>query len=234
MAVIVPQDDCIGSVPQTTLCCLNISYCAGLLFWYMCHMNYTISEDIRGLIFDFDGTIVDSMPIHMLSWKEAFEHYNATFSESFFYRHAGVSLPGVVMNYNREYGTTLDPEGVIAQKDLAHKKYLSRTRVIPEVFNVIEKYFHKIPMAVATGNSRNLTEPLLRQLDLMKFFKGVVYGDDVIHSKPHPECFLTAASIMGVAPSHCEVFEDGDAGLEGARRAGMKATDVRSWILRGD
>ena len=193
-------------------------------------MTYRISANIRGLIFDFDGTIVDSMPIHYLSWREAFATCHADFSEDFFYRHAGVSLVKVVEHYNAEHGTFLSPEAVVRLKDDAHAKYLPQTTLIPPVMQIIEAYHGKLPMAVATGNSKNLTAPLLERLALEKFFDAVVYGDDVHHPKPHPECFLKAASLIDVPASACEVFEDGEAGLEGARRAGMKATDIRPWL----
>ena len=193
-------------------------------------MNYRITENIRGLIFDFDGTIVDSMPVHFLSWKEAFALHGADFTESFCYRHAGVSLEGVVKLYNETFGTNLNPALVVSQKDDAHRKYLFQTPVIPEIFDIIRDNFKKRPMAIATGNTRTLTEPLLAHLGLNPYFKAVIYGGEVTHPKPHPESFLKAAAAMGVEPAFCEVFEDGDAGLEGARRAGMKATDIRPWL----
>ncbi|MBN2339924.1 MAG: HAD-IA family hydrolase [Deltaproteobacteria bacterium] len=193
-------------------------------------MKYHAGDQIRGLIFDFDGTIVDSMPVHFLSWKSAFGALGESFSESFFYKHAGVSLQGVVQLYNVEYGTSLDPAVVVAKKDEAHAEYLPQTKVIPTVFDVIQRYYGVLPMAVATGNSKNLTQPLMERLDLTKYFNAVVFGDDVVQPKPHPECFLTAAEAIRVAPSFCEVFEDGEAGIEGARRAGMHVTDIRSWL----
>lgn len=193
-------------------------------------MTYSALKDTQGLIFDFDGTIVDSMPVHFLSWKAAFLAFDADFSEKFFYDNAGVSLIGVVEKYNEEFGTSLCPSDVVTHKDKAHVAYLPQTRLIPTVFNIIKKYSGKLPMAIATGNSRNLTEPLMERLNLNGYFKAVVYGDDVTHPKPHPECFLTAAALIGVSPSVCEVFEDGDAGIEGARRAGMKVNDIRCWL----
>ena len=192
--------------------------------------TYIVSEDIEGLIFDFDGTIVDSMPVHFLSWKAAFGAFDARFTETFFYDHAGFSLIDVVKAYNREQGTSLSPEAVVAKKDAAHAAYLDRTRPIPVVVDLIERYHGRLPMAVATGNSRRLTEPLMEKLNLTRFFDGVVFGEDVENSKPHPDCFIEAARIIGVPPQRCEVFEDGDPGIEAARRAGMKVTDIRAWL----
>ena len=191
---------------------------------------YTISKDIAALIFDFDGTIVDSMPVHFLSWKATFAAFGASFSETFFYDHAGFSLIDVVKAYNREMGTRLSPSEVVAQKDANHLVYLDRTRPIPVVVSLIERYHGRLPMAVATGNSRRLTEPLMAKLNLARFFDAVVFGEDVKNSKPHPDCFLEAARRIGVPPEKCEVFEDGAPGIEAAKRAGMQVVDIREWL----
>jgi beta-phosphoglucomutase-like phosphatase (HAD superfamily) len=118
-------------------------------------------------------------------------------------------------------------------KNGCHAAYLSKTRTIPQVMHVIEQYHGVFPMAVATGNSKSMTAPLMDRLELTRYFTAVIYGEDVKNSKPHPECFLKAAHAIRVAPEKCEVFEDGDLGIEAARRAGMKATDIRPWLLKG-
>jgi len=192
-----------------------------------------VAKEIEGLIFDFDGTIVDSMPAHCLSWKEAISSYGAPFSERFFYDTAGASFVEVVERYNRQMGTDLPPDEVVKVKNRCYAAYLSKTRTIPQVMRVIERYFGVLPMAVATGNTKSLTEPLMDQLHLSHYFTTVIYGEDVVNSKPDPECFLKAARAIGVAPEKCEVFEDGDMGIEAAKRAGMKATDIRPWLLEG-
>jgi HAD superfamily hydrolase (TIGR01509 family) len=193
-------------------------------------VTYKIAKEIDGLIFDFDGTIVDSMPAHLLSWREAFSSFGAPFTERFFYDSAGASFIGVVERYNREMGTDLPPNEVVRLKNKSHVAHLSMTRTIPQVMSIIERYHGVLPMAVATGNSKSMTAPLMDRLKLTQYFVAVVYGEDVKNSKPDPECFLKAAQAIHVAPEKCEVFEDGDLGLEAAKQAGMKATDVRPWL----
>ncbi len=193
-------------------------------------MIYTVSQEIEGLIFDFDGTVVDSMPAHYLSWRAAFSEFGAEFTERFCYDYAGLSLTAVVETYNREMGTTLAPAEVVALKNKKHLSYNDHIHPIPEVMDLIDRYFGKLPMAVATGGMREVTAPLITALGLIDYFVTVVYSDDVKRSKPHPDAFLQAARAMGIAPDRCEVFEDGEAGLEAARRAGMKATDIRPWL----
>ncbi len=193
-------------------------------------ISYEVAEDIEGLIFDFDGTLVDSMPSHYLSWRAAFGAFGATFTERFFYDHAGVSLIGVVTAFNREMGTSLPPVEVVTKKNAHHVTYLDQTKPIEPVLDIVRRYHRRLPMAVATGNSRTLTAPLMERLDLGKYFDAVVFGEDVQKGKPDPESFLTAARMIGVEPNRCEVFEDGLPGLEAARRAGMKVTDIRPWL----
>jgi HAD superfamily hydrolase (TIGR01509 family) len=194
-------------------------------------VTYTVAKEIEGLIFDFDGTIVDSMPAHCLSWKEAFSSFGAPLTERFVYDHAGASFIGVVEAYNREMGTDLPPNEVVKAKNRCHVACLSMTHTIPQVMGIIEQYHGVLPMAVATGNSKRMTAPLMDRLKLAQYFTAVIYGEDVTDSKPNPECFLKAARAIHVAPEKCEVFEDGDLGLEAAKRAGMKATDVRPWLV---
>jgi HAD superfamily hydrolase (TIGR01509 family) len=193
-------------------------------------MTYKVAKEIEGLIFDFDGTIVDSMPAHCLSWKEAFSSFGAPLSERFIYDHAGASFIGVVEAYNREMGTDLPPDEVVRLKIKSHVAHLSIVRTIPQVMQVIEQYHGILPMAVATGNSKSMTAPLMDRLKLTRYFAAVIYSEDVEKSKPDPECFLKAARAIHVAPEKCEVFEDGDLGIEAAKRSGMKATDIRPWL----
>lgn len=193
-------------------------------------MDYTVSPNIKGLIFDLDGTLVDSMPAHFLSWKAAFRKHGCEFDEAFFYANAGVSLAGVVGLYNAQHKLNLDAETVVKDKNAAHLKYLEKTQLIEPVFAVVRKYHGTLPMAIASGNSRDISVSLLEMLGIGHYFGIMVFGTDVKNPKPHPECFLTAAKQMGIAPGHCEVFEDGEPGLQGAIAAGMKATDIRAWL----
>ena len=191
---------------------------------------YTVSPSTKGLIFDLDGTIVDSMPAHLLSWQAAFRAFGETFTEEFCYAHAGVSLTGVVEIFNRENGTSLSPEAVVSKKDEAFVTYLDRIRPIPQVLDILKRYNGKLPMAVASGNTRPLSVVLLERLGLIEYFDALVFGEEVSTPKPDPESFLTAARLMGVPPKTCEVFEDGDHGLAAAKRAGMIAVDIRPWL----
>jgi len=100
---------------------------------------------------------------------------------------------------------------------------------IEPVAEIARKYYGKLPMAVGTGGHREAVEQTLIITGLRKYFDIIITANDVDNFKPHPETFLKCAELMNVEPEFCEVFEDGDLGLEAAQMAGMIATDVRSW-----
>ncbi|MBE0668196.1 MAG: HAD-IA family hydrolase, partial [Bacteroidales bacterium] len=94
---------------------------------------------------------------------------------------------------------------------------------------LVRKYNGILPMAVGTGGHREAVEKTLEITGLRKYFDIIVTANDVEQHKPDPETFLRCAELMSVEPVFCEVFEDGDLGIEAAHRAGMIATDVRGW-----
>lgn len=194
-------------------------------------MSYEISENIKGLIFDLDGTIVDNMPVHLECWIEAFAKHNAKFTEEFFYEQAGVSLIGVVNIYNERFNMSLDAQSIVDLKNKLYFEHVHDQKIIKPVFEIIEKYYNKLPMAIATGSSRPLAEKSIKVLQLEKYFEGIVTADDVEKPKPAPDCFLKAAQIINIDPQFCEVFEDGEAGLQAAKSAGMKATDIKEFLI---
>jgi beta-phosphoglucomutase family hydrolase len=194
---------------------------------------FVIEPHVRGLIFDWDGTIIDTMPVHYLAWVDTVQQLGADFPEYLFYDLAGVPSDRIVEVLNEKFGYNLDPQETAAAKErLFVEKYLARANLIEPVLNVARQYKGKMPMAVATGGIPPVLNKAMAQTGLTGFFDAVVTADDVEHGKPAPDTFLEAARRIGVAPELCQVFEDSDAGLEGARRAGMVATDIRS-ILNG-
>jgi beta-phosphoglucomutase-like phosphatase (HAD superfamily) len=126
-------------------------------------------------------------------------------------------------------------KGKISPDDIMKVKldefYLIQHNVTPiePVIALVQKYYGKMPMSVGTGGHREAVEKTLEIIGLRKYFDILVTANDVTKHKPHPETFLRCAELMNVAPAECEVFEDGDLGIEAARRAGMIATDVRGW-----
>jgi len=194
-------------------------------------VTFAVDSHVKGLIFDSDGTLVDTMPLHYLAWVETVGRYNAHFPEPLFYELAGVPSDKIVAVLNEKFGYNLDPETIVREKEeLFIKKYLPQAQPIAAVVDIARAHKGKMPMAVATGGIPAVVNNALETIGLAGFFDAVVTAIDVEHGKPAPDPFLEAARRIGVAPELCQVFEDSDAGLEGARRAGMVATDVRPWL----
>lgn len=196
-------------------------------------MLQTVAPHVKGLIFDSDGTLVDTMPLHYRAWLETVRAENADFPEPLFYELAGVPSEKIVTILNEKFGYTLDPKTVTHNKEtLFVEKYLPQAMPIEMVVDVAKTYKGKMPMAVVTGGIRRVVNNALAVIGMVDFFDTVVTADDVQNGKPAPDPFLEAARRLGVEPEFCQVFEDSEAGLEGARRAGMVATDVRPWLQR--
>lgn len=194
-------------------------------------MTQTIDTHIKGLIFDSDGTLIDTMPMHYLAWLEIVHPLGGQFSEELFYELAGVPSEKIVEIINQNSGTNLDPKVTTEHKEnLFISKYLPRAKPIAPVIDIAEAHKGKLPMAVATGGTPPVISNALKTLGKENFFDAVVTAADVKHGKPAPDTFLEAARRLGVEPQYCQVFEDSEAGLEAARRAGMVATDIRPWL----
>jgi len=189
-----------------------------------------VDPNAQGLIFDCDGTLVDSMPIHFRAWQEALEAAGVEYHHEFIDAHKGVPAVGILQHYNQTYGTSFDVEAVAEDKQRRAYAGLERVEPIVPVANIVTRLHGKIPMAVASGGSRENVDRMLEVTGLAGLFEVVITGSDPVPPKPDPAIFVACAQRMGVSPVRCQVFEDGDAGLEAAHLAGMIATDVRPYL----
>lgn len=195
-------------------------------------MNLTVTPHVKGLIFDIDGTLIDSMPVHFKSWQAIAQAYGFEYQETQFFKNAGRSTGSIVALINTEQGLHLDPEKIIQAKNLSYRKLAAKIDPIPQVLQIVTDYYGKLPMALGTGEYRDIATANIKAAGLDKYFSIMICADDVTHPKPDPETFLKCAELMKVAPEACQVFEDGDLGLEAAKRCGMVATDVRPFLSR--
>jgi len=186
-----------------------------------------VPDGIRGLIFDCDGTLVDSMPLHMLAWEHSVTAQGGRWDYPYFHSKKGMPDREIIAAYNKEFGFNLDYGRTTALKDEYFRSRADRLVPIPHVVDVAKRYHGILPMAVASGSTRMNVEFQLKTLGIAHLFDVVLSADDGIPPKPNPDIFLEAARRLGVVPQQCEVFEDGEIGLEAARRAGMLATDIR-------
>ena len=188
-------------------------------------------EDFEGYIFDCDGTLVDSMPLHYRAWSESFQHHGAPWiwSEDDFYASAGIPDRDIVARLNEQYGASIDPETIHKYKAAWYRPRMNELRPVPAVAEEVRKCLDQgKSVSVASGSDLSLVEPSLDAAGLLDCFEIIVTPADVERGKPAPDMFLLAARKMGVAPGNCLVFEDGLAGIEAANAAGMKSVFVDS------
>ena len=184
-------------------------------------------EPFSALIFDCDGTLADTMPGHFAAWVAALRAGGGDISEKQFYSLAGVTSAAIIEILNREHGYTLEINETVDRKEQMYVNALHDIKEITAVADIARAYHGKVPMAVASGGLRSVVHATLDTVGLRSLFDAVVTADDVTHGKPAPDIFLKAAEMLGVAPSGCIVYEDGDPGIVAARAAGMRVIDVR-------
>lgn len=189
-----------------------------------------IDENIKGLIFDCDGTLVDSMPAHWEAWLETFAEYGLECPVSYLERHAGVPIKETLLSYLKDYKVEkkIDADEFVARKHAKSLAKLKEVKPITEVVDVVRQYHGKLAMSVASGGARKNVETSLKAVKIDHYFDIVVTADDPVPGKPNPDIFLYAAYRMKVKPENCLVFEDGAMGIAAAQRAGMKYFDVRT------
>lgn len=192
-------------------------------------MTLEINPKAKGLIFDLDGTISDTMPIHYVAWRNAAARYGIDFTVELFGQLAGIPLYPTVEKLNELFNKNIDPREMGDAKEEEYEANMHLAKPIGPVVDLIKKYHGKLPMAVGTGGLKRLAKKSLELIDLDQYFDIIVAYEDVNNYKPHPETFLRCAELMGVPANDCEVFEDGMLGIQAAKTAGMMVVDVTKY-----
>lgn len=184
-------------------------------------------RDFAGYIFDCDGTLADTMPLHHRAWARVVAEAGGEFPADLFYRWGGRPGPEIVASLNELQGLALDARRTVDAKEVFFVEMLHEVRPIDEVVAVARRVKASgLPLAVASGGHREFVELTLEAIGLGGFFDVLVCAEDYTKGKPHPEPFLTAARKLGVPAGDCLVFEDSPAGIEAARAAGMQCVVV--------
>jgi HAD superfamily hydrolase (TIGR01509 family) len=177
-------------------------------------------------LFDCDGTIADSMPLHYIAWSKALAEWNCELPEQLFYAWGGLPVTTIVTQLNQQHGLDMPVEKVARRKENYYYEILPRLKAVPEVLDVINACYGKIPFAVVSGSTRKSVIASLKTLHLLEKFPVIVGAEDYRKPKPDPEAFLLAAERVGVAPASCLVFEDTDMGIQAATAAGMASVRI--------
>jgi beta-phosphoglucomutase family hydrolase len=182
---------------------------------------------IRGIIFDCDGTLADTMPLHWRAWRTIAARHRINFPEDRFYSLGGIPSRDILRMLGAEQGLAIDALAVAREKEAEYLPLIAQVEPINVVVGVARENHGRIPLAVASGGSREIIRQVLEHLGILKLFDAVVTSEDVVKQKPAPDIFLEAARRIGVPPRLCRAYEDTDLGLQAIRAAGMEAVDVR-------
>ena len=182
--------------------------------------------DFHAYLFDCDGTIADSMPLHYIAWKQVLAEWNCDFEEKLFYEWGGWPVMKIISTLNQERGLAMPVETVAHRKEGLYFELLPQLKAVPDVLEHIEAKHGQIPFAVVSGSALDSVTASLATLHLLDRFDALVCAGDYKKSKPDPEGFLLAASRLGVVPERCLVFEDTDMGIRAATSAGMASVKV--------
>jgi HAD superfamily hydrolase (TIGR01509 family) len=177
-------------------------------------------------LFDCDGTIVDSMPLHYRAWTESLSRWACDFPEEEFYAWGGRPAAEILATLNQRHGLNMPLDEVERRKEQLYYEHLPKLEAVPEVLEHIHRSHGKIPFAVVSGSTRESVTESLKTLGILDRFETLVCAGDYTRAKPHPEPFLLAAQRLSVPPEKCLVFEDTDMGIEAATAAGMASVRV--------
>jgi beta-phosphoglucomutase family hydrolase len=183
-----------------------------------------------GYIFDLDGTLVDTMPLHFRAWDAAMRQagLKCPLDEDLFYSLGGVPTRRVAELIAAHYQLTIDPDAVFHHKEALFRELQGDARLIAPVVDFARRVAQSHPVSIASGGPRLIVMRSLELTGLAPLFPVVVTADDVVHGKPAPDMFLLAARQMGVAAEQCLVFEDAEPGMRAAEAAGMQYVRVPS------
>jgi beta-phosphoglucomutase-like phosphatase (HAD superfamily) len=181
----------------------------------------------RALLFDCDGTLVDTMHLHRIVWHQLFGRYGFEITDEWWEEYANVALGPFVR------AAVPDADDVLAEQLLeeGNALYLDALHLLQPIEHVVEiarEHHGRVPMAVVTGGFRDVVVPTLDTVGIAGLFDVIVTADDVVHSKPAPDLYQRAMELLGVRPEECIVYEDSEIGMASARAAGISAViDIR-------
>ncbi len=180
----------------------------------------------QAYLFDCDGTIADSMPLHYVAWNQTLSEWNCEFPERTFYAWGGYPVVKIISLLNEQQGLAMPVDAVAERKEALYYEILHQLKAVPEVLEQIEEQHGRIPFAVVSGSTRKSVTASLETLNLLDKFDVLVCAGDYKNGKPDPEAFLMAAAKLGVPPEACLVFEDTEMGIQAATAAGMASVKI--------
>ncbi len=179
------------------------------------------------LIFDCDGTLADTMPLHWQAWQVIQSRHQFHFPEDRFYSLGGVPSREILTMLKVEQRLEINPIAIALEKEETYLAMAAEVEPVHAIVEIARAHEGLLPMAVASGGTRKIIHLVLEKMGIRHLFQAVVTSEDVQRQKPAPDIFLEAARQLGVDPARCRGYEDTDLGMEAIRTAGMDAVDVR-------
>ena len=184
----------------------------------------------KGIIFDLDGTIADTMPLHYQASQEICNEHGFDFPLSYFFSEAGRPTIDVFVDLMKILGNGFDGKKLAIAKEKRFLELLPNVKPVEKVLAVANHYHNKIPLAIGSGGQRKAVEETLETLGITHLFSSIVSADDVNKHKPYPDTFIKCAHEIGITPNKCIVFEDGPPGIVAAIKANMGVVDVNKYV----
>ena len=191
--------------------------------------NYAIFDRYEGLIFDMDGTLIDTMPVHAKAWRMVGKQFGYEFDSQIMYNLGGATVRTIAEEMMKSANMPLErlDEVITAKRALSYQLIPSQSTLLP-TFDIVKYFYQKKPIALGSGSHRKIIDMLIDKLDIASYFNAIVSADDVKAHKPHPETFLRCAELIKINPTNCIVFEDADLGVKAGLSAGMDVFDIRT------
>lgn len=191
--------------------------------------NYAMFDRYEGLIFDMDGALIDTMPVHAKAWGMVGKQFGYEFDSQIMYNLGGATVRTIAEEMMKSANMPLErlDEVITAKRALSYQLIPSQSTLLP-TFDIVKYFYQKKPIALGSGSHRKIIDMLIDKLDIASYFNAIVSADDVKAHKPHPETFLRCAELIKINPTNCIVFEDADLGVKAGLSAGMDVFDIRT------
>ncbi len=188
---------------------------------------------IKALIFDMDGTLVDSEKLHYQSWKTVLERHGIpSFSFTEFLDYVGTSNEKIATEYQATYQLKATSAVLISEKQQLHLERLNTVEPMPGSFTVIERFTNTLRLGVASSSHFIELQRILNVLGLEDIFEHVIGGDMITHRKPHPEIYQRSCALFDLPPEQCVAIEDTEPGITAAKEAGLYAIAIPNTLSK--